>query len=127
RGQNVAVNVPLLAGATLVDAVASFHGLHERLYGYAVPGEPVETVNLCVQAVGRIGVETPEPGAPVESPARAVSYRDAFFGGGTTRTPVFERDLLAPGSTLAGPAIVESDDATICVPPGAAGRVDAHG
>ena len=34
---------------------------------------------------------------------------------------------LEATARLAGPAVVESDDATIGVPPGAAGRVDAHG
>jgi N-methylhydantoinase A len=31
---------------------------------------------------------------------------------------VYERDQLAQGATLSGPAIVEQDDSTLVVPPG---------
>jgi N-methylhydantoinase A len=39
-------------------------------------------------------------------------------------TPVLDRNLLLPGNTFAGPAIVHEYSATTVVPPGYKARVD---
>ena len=38
---------------------------------------------------------------------------------------VYDRATLAPGATIAGPAIVEEVDCTVVVPPGMRADVDA--
>jgi N-methylhydantoinase A len=46
---------------------------------------------------------------------------------GVVETPVLNRDRFAAGSTIKGPAIVESLDSTLVIPPGWRGRIDAKG
>jgi N-methylhydantoinase A len=41
--------------------------------------------------------------------------------------PLYDRTLLAPGSAVCGPAIIEQMDATTFVLPGQQARVDPHG
>ena len=47
-----------------------------------------------------------------------------FDGRSATPALVYERDGLAVGATIEGPAIIEQFDATTIVPPGWSGRVD---
>jgi N-methylhydantoinase A/oxoprolinase/acetone carboxylase beta subunit len=42
-------------------------------------------------------------------------------------TPVHAWEALAPGTTLPGPCIVESDETTVAVPPWATARVGDYG
>ncbi len=49
-----------------------------------------------------------------------------FDGLSGAEVPVYERDGLGPGATVAGPAIVEQFDATTVLPKGWLGRVDGH-
>ena len=45
---------------------------------------------------------------------------------GPLTAAVYDRDRLAPGTVVAGPALVEAMDTTIVVPPGARLRIDDH-
>ena len=49
-------------------------------------------------------------------------FRDA---GGFVETPAYERSLLTPGTTFPGPAVIEEEDSTAVVGPGATVVVDA--
>jgi N-methylhydantoinase A len=53
--------------------------------------------------------------------------RQVFFDGAWRTTTVVDRDQLAPGERLTGPAIVEQLDTTIVVDPGGKARVDDFG
>src|SRR5262245_59496250 len=53
--------------------------------------------------------------------------RRVWFDGGWQDTPVYRREHLPAGATLAGPAIVEQLDATTVIEPGDRARVDALG
>ena len=97
-------------------------------YGYANPTEPVETVTWKLSAIG---------GAPRVSLAKATdSQRDsapkarrrAWFPerGGWTDCAVYDRYTLAPGTHLAGPAIVEERESTTVLPPGTTTTVDEY-
>jgi N-methylhydantoinase A len=48
-----------------------------------------------------------------------------WFGERWHDTPIFRREQLPPGASLAGPAIVEQLDATTVIEPGDRARVDA--
>ena len=61
--------------------------------------------------------------APSARAAEALAVRQTDDGAAA----IYRRELLGAGATFAGPAVVESDDATICVPPRAEARVDEHG
>ena len=58
-----------------------------------------------------------------ETPVR----RTVRFPAGRRETPILRRESLGPGSTLAGPAIIEQLDTTTVLPPGFRAAVDAAG
>ncbi len=53
--------------------------------------------------------------------------RTVAFDGSWHNTPIYRRERLPDGVTIAGPAIVEQTDATTVIDPGAMARVDAFG
>jgi N-methylhydantoinase A len=107
------------------DPVPSFEAAHARVYGYARPGAPVEVVNLRVRAEGarRVGI----PPAPPPSRARPSACTTVLDDRTAIRVPLYRRDALFPGETIAGPAVISQVDATTFVAPGWSGRVGAWG
>jgi N-methylhydantoinase A len=102
-----------------------FEAEHERQYGFALPGETVELVNLRVTA---LSPEEPLelPPAPASPPVTA--EREVWFdGAGPLACAVAPRSSLAPGAELAGPLVVEEPDSTTLVHPGDTVRVDPSG
>ena len=106
-----------------------FHDLHERLYSYRVPGEPIELVNVRLHAAGRVA-RPPLP-AVERSAARPepAGERRVLLPDGTGACPVavYRRDRLAPGASWAGPAIVEEPSSTTLILEGMTATVDAYG
>ena len=103
-----------------------FHAAHEQRYGYAMPEEPVELVNLRVTAIAPVEKpelrEPPAPAGGAETGRRQVSV-----DGEWREIPVLARERMGEGSAVTGPAIVELAEATCFVRPGWEGRVDAAG
>jgi N-methylhydantoinase A len=94
---------------------------HERQYGFSLPGEPVELINL--RATAYVEEAPSHPGAPAfvdhEPAARSV-----WFGDGPVHDcPVLMRESLHPGELIAGPAVIQEPDSTTLVWPGDAVRV----
>jgi N-methylhydantoinase A len=112
----VLVRVPDEADST--DALEeAFHRSHERRYGHRNDGA-VEIVNFRLTAVGA----TPKPSLPRPRSGGSVAEarrteRPVYFDGGFVTSPVYEREGLARGARLSGPAIVEEMGATTVVPP----------
>ncbi|MGH9242738.1 MAG: hydantoinase/oxoprolinase family protein [Acidimicrobiales bacterium] len=117
---------------TIDRLVAQFLDRHEQEFGYSVAAEftSVEFVNARVVAMG------PAPTGDLRQDTGTGPAADAHVGtrlvhfataGGWVDTAIYDRDLLRNGATFDGPAIVEQDDATTVVPPGATVRVDSYG
>jgi N-methylhydantoinase A len=103
----------------------AFAAAHEQAYGYRDPDGEVELVTLRVTAT--------EPGPEIDAAAAGAtgrgaerSARRAIFDGAEHDATVLTGEP-APGVELAGPAIVELPEATLTVPPGWHGRVEASG
>jgi N-methylhydantoinase A len=127
RGQafelNVAIDDPLE-----VDALeAAFHALHRLTYGHANPGTPVELVNARLVAYGVVAKPAAERHGHRAGSEAPTVRRAVWFHGAAQDCPVWERDRLASGALLRGPAIVEEFGATTVIPPGWGGIVDAQG
>jgi len=126
-GQWRSLAVPLSAG--LRQAVAAFHSEHAREYNFRRDDAPVEIFRLAVRATAT----TPKPdlralASPNGGPAAATGGRMVAFEGHShaVETPVFRRDALRPGATLAGPAVIDQLDSTVLVEPGATASVDDY-
>jgi N-methylhydantoinase A len=132
-GQQSSVSVPAEgAGVGWLAATASaFHALHERLYGFSVPDEPIEVVNVRLRAVGRLHRDRTEAVKLAGLPPRPEPMGTRKVGFGATKAdrldvPVYARAALLPGTHFSGPAIVEQTDSTLLIPPGKSVRADAH-
>jgi N-methylhydantoinase A len=112
-----------------VDALATaFAREHERTYGHAAPGDPIQVVNVRVTArLVRAAARRPVLLGSERAPT-AGGTRPAHFGRehGTQATPVLARGDLDAGPR-SGPLLVDEYDATTLVPPGATARLDEHG
>ncbi|WP_336023641.1 hydantoinase/oxoprolinase family protein [Halobellus salinisoli] len=90
-----------------------FADAHEAAYGYQTD-EPIHLVNCRVTAT--VSRSPPEIEYAGGGDARK-GTREATFTDGSHETPVHEREQLAAGGTVEGPAIVEGEESTVVVPP----------
>jgi N-methylhydantoinase A len=98
-----------------------FQEEHERHYGFSLPGEPIELINLRVTAFVADAAAQPSAPAPVE---REQQSRPVWFGETPVEDcPVILRASLAPGELLDGPAVIQEPDSTTLVWPGDVVRV----
>ena len=125
--------LPILHGdpagdPTLLKTLADrFVEAHLRTYQFELAVEPELVVVRCV-AAGR----KPMPGVPrkdappTEGAERAIADGDhrIYWGGEWVGAPLYHRTRLEPGHELAGPAVIEQEDSTTLVHPGARVRVD---
>jgi N-methylhydantoinase A len=123
--QSIELEVPLAA-----DFRRRFDDAHRALFHSADPHRPVEVVGLRVSGVGQ------EKAAPRQRKAAATRPRTAtaplatvpvFFGGKARATAIYQRESLAAGTRIAGPAIVVEYSSTTVVAPDWSAAVDAEG
>ena len=103
-----------------------FVALHRQRFSHGEEGAPLEVVTCRCRAIG-----------PVVSPARVKRQggrpaeprgtRRVRFDDGFVETPVWDRDALAPGQRLEGPAMIEEWASTTVMPPGWTARQDELG
>jgi N-methylhydantoinase A len=122
------VSFPTLTPQRLTQTVDEFHQEHGRLYGFDWRGTvPVELVAFKITGIGLLqksqmlawGVEE---GTPDDA---RTGDRPVFFDGQFVDTACYQRHLLAPGSIVLGPAIIEQTDCTSVVLPGQMSTVDS--
>jgi N-methylhydantoinase A len=115
---------------------ADFHKAHGQRFSYSSEGEPVVIVNLRLKAIGKTRKPTfpyDPPGAPDPSAAylgsRTVLFADSDSPGTTqpAEADLYQRERLAPGNEIRGPAILVQLDATTILPPGWVATVDGWG
>jgi N-methylhydantoinase A len=120
-----------LTQALVQQLVESFHREHRRLYTYDLPSAPVELVNLRVTALGILPKLKAQDSivSATDLASALTEVRPVYFEqvGGFAQTPCYVRQLLGPGMSFDGPAIVDQDDATTVVYPNFHARVDAVG
>ncbi|MEL6335553.1 MAG: hydantoinase/oxoprolinase family protein [Pseudomonadota bacterium] len=117
---------PALSPALAVPLKEAFEAGYTALYGHTVPEAAVEI------AAWRVIVEGPHPALSPAPPsgggaAALKGHRRAWTGAGFEAVPVYDRYALVPGSTLAGPAIVEERESTAVIAGPAEIEVDPAG
>lgn len=133
-GQGYELTVPCPAGA--IDAAAlvklrkEFERIHHQVYGYIAAEEPVQVTTLRIEAVGLVPKADLKayPPATDTSNAAITNRREVWLPetGGFTQCPIYDRALLGPGHSVAGPAIIDQMDSTTLVLPGQTATVDAY-
>jgi N-methylhydantoinase A len=127
RGQAFELNVGVDDPVNVETLEAAFHAQHRKTYGHANLDAAVELVNARLVAYGLVGKPASERPAVRGGADASVVRRRIWFGGAAHDCPVWEREHLAPGAVLRGPAIVEEFGATTVIPPGWEGVVDPDG
>ena len=107
----------------------TFVAAHERAYGFAVRDEPIEIVNLRMEARGAVPrPQTREVPARPGGPDRALKrIRRVFFASGESECPIYDRYLLGADDVIQGPAVIEERDSTTLLPAGFSLNVDRVG
>jgi N-methylhydantoinase A len=130
--QSYELAVPVPAGALdrgrLRHIAEAFHDLHRRTYGHDNRSEPVQLVNVRVTAIGSIPPLAVRD-APAASGSNAIKSRRPlwFRATGEVAADVFDRARMPAGLAAQGPAVIESLESTILIPPGWRARMDKDG
>jgi N-methylhydantoinase A len=130
QGQARTITVALAPGeitdALLGQAIEQFHREHEREFGYDRRDFEVDLAMLRVSA--RAETTSPDLGrfsSRVGIGRHAGATRPVYFDeSGWVDTAIYDRGVLAPGTALAGPAIIEAMDSTIVLPPASRAEID---
>jgi N-methylhydantoinase A len=136
NGQGYELRTPLdglttgkLTAEALAGARVRFDERHAQIHGHAAKERPVELVSYRL----RVRVPVPKyqaheeklPATAPPSSAAVKGKRTIHFDGSTAiEATLYERDRLALGAVIAGPAIVEQFDATTVIPSGWTAKVD---
>ncbi len=130
QGFEVPVDIDAVTAESgdLTAAIDAFHTRHEALYGVRF-GVAVELVAMRVTAFGATPELVEDDAADVTGdPADAImEVRPAYFGEGWVDTPNYDREKLARGSRIEGPAIIRQYDTTTVLLPNHWAEIDEHG
>ncbi|HEV2008823.1 MAG TPA: hydantoinase/oxoprolinase family protein [Burkholderiales bacterium] len=133
-GQNyelsLAVKDGKLDAKSLARLIAGYHKRHHAIYGYDMPAQTVEVVNLRLSVTVERRAPTHEKHKPARTATQdaALEKRKVWFPeSGFISTPVYDRDRLPVNARISGPAIIEQMDTTTVVPPRAKMRNDKLG
>jgi len=133
-GQNFDMSVPVpegvaLTDGSLLDLAGRFHAQHEADRGFSFPGQQPLLRGVRLVAKGR----TPKPpklaewGTVTEPEQARRGSRQVYFGAEYLDTPVYDGSVLAPGASIAGPALVEEPFTVVVLAPANSLVLDEHG
>lgn len=131
QGFELEVSIPSEAidASGLDRACEAFHKLHAQHYGYVMRDEEIVLVNALVSAVAGLpkpeftSEPTPRNGSIGREP-QVKGMRSMYVAGEWVTARVYDRNQLAVGDTVDGPAIVEQADSTTVLLRGDTGRID---
>ena len=104
-----------------VKIVETFESLYRARYGFLMPNKTLIIEAIAVEAIGRTQDAEDEQwplAAHASVTPEALATTRIFSGGEWRDTPVFDRDALAPGARIDGPAIVNERTGTTVIEPG---------
>ncbi len=125
---------PRIDGAGgLADLVESFHRLHEQVYVVRA-NDPVEFTEWNLMATGHVApsadqARRPDPTGAAPSDTTRPTTRRVFLRemGGHADIPVFDGSALRTGSSIAGPALVQTRLTVALVPLGCSAQITRRG
>jgi len=109
----------------------AFDELHAQVYGQSAPGEDAEIVTFRLQSeieVERLSFPRLQSGdGRADRALRGERPVFEFEAGRFLPTKIYDRQKLAPGDHIAGPAVIEQFDATTVIPSGMTAAIDVTG
>jgi N-methylhydantoinase A len=131
QGHEIAVELPVRAfnNADRAAITALFEEAYRRLYSRPIPGVDIEilswVVTISAPAQGELASAMPiRPSEPKPRGRRPLFDPQA---GEFQDVPIYWRGDLAPGATIAGPAVIAEDDTSTVVSPLFEARLDTFG
>ncbi len=103
---------------------AAFETAHRARFGFA------GSAGLIVERLGAeaiVAIPAIDLPPPATRSAPPVGEAETFMAGATRRAPVHQREGIAPGDRIAGPAIIVDANATTVIEPGWQATADAQG
>jgi 5-oxoprolinase (ATP-hydrolysing) len=104
---------------------SAFEAMHKARFGFVAEGKTLVVETITVEAIGISGSGAAPPPAPrADSAIALLASVPARMAGREWEAPLYDRDALHPGASIAGPAIVREATATTIVEPGWRARMD---
>ena len=129
QGHEIRIDLPVgrLGPESLEGIRETFESVYRGLFGRTGPDVPLEAVSWRLIASGprpSVKLNTPPTSAAIDA---RKGERLVYFPEWEEHrpVPVYDRYVLAPGSALDGPAIIEERESTTVVGPGAHVEIDA--
>ncbi len=130
-GQNYELELPYAEASFDDEGLAKlwqrFHETHEARFGFSIPGETIELVNVSVAAIAPSLKPQEARLAPAAGPPHVSSLRPVHFEDGGHRISVYRRTDLRAGHSIAGPAVIEEPASVTVIRPNQNGQVDSWG
>ena len=101
--------------------IETFERLYRARYGFLMPNKALVIEAIAVEAIGQAQCAQEEQWPLAEHASihpAALHTAQVFSGGAWRETPVFDRDALAPGAQLDGPAVIMEKTGTNVIEPG---------
>ncbi|GAB5469918.1 MAG: hydantoinase/oxoprolinase family protein [Rhodospirillales bacterium] len=130
-GQNYELELPY-PGEAFDDAGLEalwqrFHETHEARFGFSIPGETIELVNVSVTAIAPSRKPATPELATAEGPPPVTAQRLIHDEEGEKQVSVYRREDLRAGQAIKGPALIEEPASATLLRRGQLARIDGHG
>jgi len=106
--------------------MSEFHAHHQRRYGYCLPQNDVEIVNIRLRAWIRTTTVKARMDQEPNKNAEATNTK-MVFDRRSLASKIYERSSLPTGKSVAGPAIIAEYSGTTVVPPEWRAAADRNG
>lgn len=129
KGQSHELNLPVGSiNDTIISELSdAFSKEHHRVYGYSMPEDPVELINLRVSAVGYLSKPNWSR-TPDAAFSGVQSERDVWFdASGPVKVPVYRAEGLSEDREIEGPVVIEFTGSTFVAPSDWSIRCDTYG
>ena len=130
-GQTYEIETPIPDGALTQDALVTiaetFHAVHKQEHGVSSDIFDPALVSLSVAATAPTAALPPYRSVATENVVAMKSSRSVYFSGEWLDCPIYNGQILQPGTELQGPTILEYLDSVAVLPPGAQATVDTQG
>jgi len=125
KGTDTALAVEHGSRAQLADR---FEAAYRQRFAFSVPGAALIVEAVEVEAIAAAAASSViRPPANADRELQPLERVSTFMAGRETEAPVYDRDQLAAGARVRGPAILFDRTATTVVEPGWAAEVSARG